>query len=346
MNKVNLNLSNRQTNFAENKTQSFRGNRSLSFGETKDEICLSTPDKKNEAKEKKSFMRGLKNNAAAVSIALSAAAAGLSGYNTVSMRNLQEAMAQQGLKQIEMTNEINNEINNEIKPYTLDNFEKIAKKANNSTAVIKCISLNENENPSKSLGSGLLIAPGLILTNNHVVDKGEFIAFIELPNLENPIIINKNNIIAKDKAYDLAVIKIPEEIKLPETALPLRLSSEEAVQGEVVAAMGSPLGLTHSFTIGTVSNTERNLSHAPKSEALQTDAAINQGNSGGPLLSLKGEVIGVNVTTLGKSNDNTGISPQGLSFSIKASSVRKFLEENKIHINPEPPNLFEMKLSP
>jgi serine protease Do len=163
-------------------------------------------------------------------------------------------------------------------------------------------------------GSGVIISPGgEILTNFHVVDGlkgGEVDLEVKTADGRN----HKATVLGKDKELDIALIKI-DAAHLPYAALG---DSDVAKVGEWVVAIGNPLGLEHTVTQGIISAKGRKLTGGLES-FLQTDAAINRGNSGGPLLNLRGEVIGI----------NTAINPQGqnLGFAVPINMVKRVLTE-------------------
>lgn len=163
-------------------------------------------------------------------------------------------------------------------------------------------------------GSGVIISPnGEILTNHHVIEGmqgGE--ATLEVKTADGRTY--KATVLGKDKELDIALIKIDA------THLPFAsLGDSDAMRiGEWVVAIGNPFGLEHTVTQGIISARGRKLTGGLES-FLQTDAAINRGNSGGPLLNLKGEVIGI----------NTAINPQGqnLGFSVPINMVKRILPD-------------------
>ncbi|MBP2030698.1 S1-C subfamily serine protease [Methanohalophilus levihalophilus] len=163
-------------------------------------------------------------------------------------------------------------------------------------------------------GSGFLYdSAGHIITNQHVVENAKTVE-VHFNNGKG----GKAEIIGEDKFSDIAVLKI-SSIPSDESCCPVPLplaNSSEVRPGQIVLAIGSPFGLEGSVTQGIVSATGRTLSTEDGfsiSDVIQTDAALNPGNSGGPLLSLSGEVIGVNRA---KSGDNVG-------FSIPSNRVRE-----------------------
>ena len=124
-------------------------------------------------------------------------------------------------------------------------------------------------------------------------------------------------VVGEDPLADLALLRVPDKKEI----LPyLKISDETVKEGEDVIAIGHPMGMAWSITKGIVSNTDRYARH-PFIKALQTDAAINQGNSGGPLLNMKGEVIGINTLLISKAGQNAG-----LGISVRGDVVKKSYE--------------------
>ena len=153
--------------------------------------------------------------------------------------------------------------------------------------------------PSSALGSGFVIsADGYIVTNNHVIEQAdeimvEFYSGVELPA----------EIIGTDKNTDIALLKVETDEPLP--FVPFG-DSDTARVGDWVVAVGNPLGQGFSVSAGIVSARNRALSGA-YDDYIQTDAAINKGNSGGPLFNVQGEVIGVNTAILSPTGGSIGI---------------------------------------
>jgi serine protease Do len=156
----------------------------------------------------------------------------------------------------------------------------------------------------KSLGSGFVIEPnGYILTNDHVVENAAKIR-VKLGDSR----IADATVAGTDPQTDLAVLKIRVS-NLP--ALPLAKSDQVQV-GDWVLAFGSPFGLEQTMTAGIISAKGRVIGAGPYNNLLQTDAVMNSGNSGGPLVNLKGEVVGVNTVVSGRIF-------QGVGFAIPSS---------------------------
>ncbi|MDQ3800261.1 MAG: trypsin-like peptidase domain-containing protein [Acidobacteriota bacterium] len=155
--------------------------------------------------------------------------------------------------------------------------------------------------PSYSVGSGFIVdKAGYILTNFHVIDDASRIS-VRLQSGEEYIA----KIIGTDEETDLAVLKIEAGKDLPT----VKLGDSDAVQvGDWVLAIGSPFGLAQTVTAGIISQTRRETPYATSFQRfIQTDAAINRGNSGGPLVNMNGDVIGVNSQIASTTGDYNGI---------------------------------------
>jgi serine protease Do len=145
----------------------------------------------------------------------------------------------------------------------------------------------ERDTPRRGAGSGFIIdADGSILTNNHVVDRAERIT-VKLSDGRTM----RARMIGADPDTDIALIKVDGQSGLPVAALG---DSSTLRMGEWVCAIGNPLGYEHTVTVGVVSFLGRKLFDMSLDNYIQTDAAINFGNSGGPLINSRGEVIGIN----------------------------------------------------
>lgn len=167
-----------------------------------------------------------------------------------------------------------------------------------------------------SLGSGFIIsADGYIVTNHHVIDKADEV-IVRLDDRREL----KAKVIGSDQLSDTALIKIEANGLKP---LPIG-SSAQLKAGEWVLAIGSPFGFDYSVTAGIVSAKGRSLMNQNYVPFIQTDVAVNPGNSGGPLLNLKGEAVGVNSQIF----SNTG-GFMGLSFAIPIELVLDVVEQLK-----------------
>ncbi len=180
----------------------------------------------------------------------------------------------------------------------------------------------EPEQQQIGLGSGVIISQdGYIVTNNHVIDGAE--------RLEVTLNDNSNynaTVVGTDASTDLALIKIDAE-NLP--VIPIG-DSDELKVGEWVLAVGNPFGFTSTVTSGIVSAKARNISAITNGRPMgiesyiQTDAAVNQGNSGGALVNTRGELVGINTAIV----SNTG-NYAGCSFAIPSSIVTKIVTDIK-----------------
>jgi 2-alkenal reductase len=167
-------------------------------------------------------------------------------------------------------------------------------------------------------GSGVIIdEQGRIITNNHVVEGASKLDVIFQDGSKA-----QATVVGTDPVTDLALIQVGG--KVPAAA---PLGDSKALQlGETVIAIGSPLGSYRgSVTVGVVSGLNRSVAGTSQEGLIQTDAAINNGNSGGPLVNLSGQVVGIN--TLVVRNTNSGDVAEGLGFSIPSNTVRAVSEQ-------------------
>lgn len=165
-----------------------------------------------------------------------------------------------------------------------------------------------------SLGSGFVIsADGYIVTNYHVVDGADEINVTFDSNSRRGVY--KAVVIGKDLKTDLAVLKITPKNKIPLPFLNFADSTQVRV-GDAVVAVGNPFGLGGTVTAGIISAKGRHIEGSGYDEFLQTDAAINSGNSGGPLCDVNGDVVGVNSAILSPSGGNVGIGFASSSHMI------------------------------
>ncbi|MCA0405622.1 MAG: Do family serine endopeptidase [Proteobacteria bacterium] len=164
-----------------------------------------------------------------------------------------------------------------------------------------------NPQRSSSLGSGFVIdASGVVVTNNHVIQDANEVTVVFNDGTEL-----KADVVGKDAKTDLAVLKVKSD--KPLKSVPFG-DSEKARVGEWVIAIGNPFGFGGSVSAGIISAKQRNIRSGPYDSFIQTDAAINKGNSGGPLFNMAGEVIGVNTAIISPSGGSIGIG-----FSVPAS---------------------------
>ena len=165
-----------------------------------------------------------------------------------------------------------------------------------------------------ALGSGFIISEdGYIITNYHVIENAEVVNVVLFDNTEV-----EADIIGGDEKTDIALIKIEPPFELDKVTF----GDSDAIRvGDWVLAIGNPFGLGGSVTAGIVSAKSRDIAAGPYDNFIQTDAAINQGSSGGPMFNTKGEVIGINSALFSTSGNNMGIG-----FAIPINSVRSIVE--------------------
>ena len=163
-----------------------------------------------------------------------------------------------------------------------------------------------------SLGSGFVIDPnGIIITNNHVIEEADEITVNFSDGSKY-----KAKILGRDPKTDIAVLKV--EAKKPLPFVPMGDSKKVRV-GDWAIAIGNPFGLGGSLSAGIISAVNRDINSGPYDSFIQTDAAINRGNSGGPLFNMDGEVIGVNSAIISPSGGSVGIGfaiPSNLASNI------------------------------
>src|SRR5512135_3314059 len=166
-----------------------------------------------------------------------------------------------------------------------------------------------------SLGSGFIIdSTGLVVTNNHVIADADEITVIlnDGTNL-------KAEIVGRDTKTDLALLRVKPDKPLKAVKFG---DSDKLRLGEWVIAIGNPFSLGGTVTAGIVSARNRDINSGPYDNYIQTDAAINRGNSGGPLFNLNGEVIGVNTAIISPSGGSIGIG-----FAVPSKTVAPVIEQ-------------------
>ena len=170
---------------------------------------------------------------------------------------------------------------------------------------------------SSALGSGFVIsADGYIVTNNHVIDKADEIV-IEFFDGKELVA----ELVGRDPKTDIAVLKVEATEPLPFVGFG---DSDIARVGDWVMAIGNPLGQGFSVSAGIISARNRTLRSGPYDDFIQTDAAINRGNSGGPLFNMNGEVIGVNTAIISPNGGSIG-----LGFSMSSRVVSRVVNQLK-----------------
>ena len=168
---------------------------------------------------------------------------------------------------------------------------------------------------ANSLGSGFVIdAGGTVITNNHVIDGAD-----EIEVIFNDGRRLKAELVGKDAKTDIAVLKVKSDTPLPFVEFG---DSSELRVGDWVMAIGNPFGLGGTVTLGIVSAMNRNINAGPYDDFIQTDASINRGNSGGPLFSMDGKVVGVNTAIISPSGGSIGIG-----FSVPSATARNVIDQ-------------------
>lgn len=197
-------------------------------------------------------------------------------------------------------------------------IDTVAKAEPAVVTVITNLNTSSSFGEVQASGSGVIISQdGDIITNNHVVDGASSVYVI----LEDGTRMDAT-IVGTDPLSDVAVLKV--QGKVP-AFIPFGDSS--ALQlGETVIAIGSPLGnYRGSVTVGVVSGLNRKVDGTQQENLIQTDAAINHGNSGGPLINLAGQIVGINTLVV---RDSVGGAPaEGLGFSVPSNTVRSVAEQ-------------------
>ena len=167
----------------------------------------------------------------------------------------------------------------------------------------------------QTLGSGVIVSAqgqGYVLTNNHVIAHAADIQVLLYDGR-----IAKASLVGADEESDLAVLKI-EASNLPV----IHIAEQQLRPGDVVLAIGNPLGLNQTVTMGIVSAIGRQLNSSSAEDFIQTDAAINLGNSGGALVNAEGELVGINTLLIGKA-----AGAEGIGFAIPVTTAKKVLDQ-------------------
>jgi serine protease Do len=173
------------------------------------------------------------------------------------------------------------------------------------------------ERRAQSLGSGFIIDPsGLVVTNNHVIEGADEVSVTLQDNT-----MLKAEIVGRDESGDIALLKVKSDKPLPTVAFG---DSSMSRVGDWVLAIGNPFGLGGTVTAGIVSARGRDIHQGQYDDFIQTDAAINRGNSGGPLFNMDGQVIGINTAIFSPSGGSIGIG-----FSIPSNMAKNIV--NQLH---------------
>jgi S1-C subfamily serine protease len=175
--------------------------------------------------------------------------------------------------------------------------------------------------PERGLGSGFLISrDGLVMTAAHVVHVAE-VVYVRFLNGE----VTRAHVVASDEFADVALIRAE---RAPDEAVVIKLGNSDEVQvGDDAFVVGAPYGLSHTLTVGYISarhRPTRSVATLGQAEFFQTDAAINQGNSGGPLFNMRGEAIGVVSLIVSRTGGF-----EGLGFAVTSNTARRLLLEER-----------------
>ena len=167
---------------------------------------------------------------------------------------------------------------------------------------------------TSALGSGFIIdEKGIVITNNHVIQGAEDV-FVRVNGEKNI----KAKVIGADPGMDLAVLQIESDQKFT----PVKFGDSDTARiGDWVIAIGNPFGLGGTVTAGIISARNRSIGLSRYEDYIQTDASINQGNSGGPLFNMDGDVVGINTAILGQSGSI------GIGFAIPSNSAQKVINQ-------------------
>ncbi len=167
---------------------------------------------------------------------------------------------------------------------------------------------------TSALGSGFIVdEKGIVITNNHVIQGAEDV-FVRVNGEKNI----KAKVIGADPGMDLAVLQIESDQKFT----PVKFGDSDTARiGDWVIAIGNPFGLGGTVTAGIISARNRSIGLSRYEDYIQTDASINQGNSGGPLFNMDGDVVGINTAILGQSGSI------GIGFAIPSNSAQKVINQ-------------------
>ncbi len=168
---------------------------------------------------------------------------------------------------------------------------------------------------ARSLGSGFIIDPsGFVVTNGHVIENADTITVTLEDGEEYPATLR-----GVDRETDLAVLKIQSDRRFPSVSFG---NSDRARVGDWVVAIGQPFGLGGSVSVGIISARNRDIDSGLYDDFIQTDAAINRGNSGGPLFDLKGNVIGVNTVIYSQTGGSVGVG-----FAVPSTMANRVVRQ-------------------
>ena len=186
----------------------------------------------------------------------------------------------------------------------------------NPAVVSIAVDVNEDE---QALGAGIIIsADGYVVTNAHVMENAKKIT-LQIPNGET----FAATLVGIDEKTDIALLKVKNPLNLEAG----HFGDSDAIRvGNQVFAIGNPFGLGNSVSLGIISAKERDIDKGPYDNFLQTDAAINQGNSGGPLFNMDGKIIGMSTAIFSEDGKNTGVG-----FATPSNVVKWVVSQLKQH---------------
>lgn len=186
----------------------------------------------------------------------------------------------------------------------------------NPAVVSIAVDVSEDE---QALGAGIIIsADGYVVTNAHVMENAKKIT-LQIPNGET----FAANLVGIDEKTDIALLKVKNPLNLEAG----HFGDSDAIRvGNQVFAIGNPFGLGNSVSLGIISAKERDIDKGPYDNFLQTDAAINQGNSGGPLFNMDGKIIGMSTAIFSEDGKNTGVG-----FATPSNVVKWVVSQLKQH---------------
>ena len=211
-----------------------------------------------------------------------------------------------------------------IKTYMTHAFSDLALEKMRSVVYIAVGTPEMRRSEKGKMGSGIVISKdGYVITNNHVITGEGEVGVTTHDGKEY-----KAKVIGSDPKTDIALLKI----KSKDSFVPFEIgNSDEIIIGEWVMAIGGPFGLLNSVSIGIISGKNRVMGVGPYDNFIQTDAAVNPGNSGGPLINLNGEVIGVNSMILTRDGvvRNIGVG-MAIPINIAMAIVKQLKENGKI----------------